>query len=136
VSIDLSSTTVLEALGVAAAQALVADVDPQLVFANADEALAFGVSGVIGRALTIVKGGAEPTVVHLLASTSGTVSDMTSGLVAPAERFTGVDTTGAGDAFAAGVLAADWQRDPLDAVRAGHRSAARLLAARLSTVAP
>jgi sugar/nucleoside kinase (ribokinase family) len=34
------------------------------------------------------------------------------------------DTTGAGDAFAAGFLTADWRADVVSATRAGHRAAA------------
>ena len=41
------------------------------------------------------------------------------------------DTTGAGDAFAAGVLTdPGWRTDPIAACAAGHRSAAELLSSR------
>jgi sugar/nucleoside kinase (ribokinase family) len=44
-----------------------------------------------------------------------------------------VDTTGAGDAFAAGVLShRGWVDDPAGACAAGHRAAASLLRARLA----
>lgn len=122
VSIDLSSTTVLDALGPTAAAALVDTIAPDIVLANADEAEAFGVAGPIGSAVTVVKHGGDPAVVY--------VSGATALTVACPQRFDGTDTTGAGDAFAAGFLTADWRHDPRAATLAGHASATRLLAAR------
>jgi sugar/nucleoside kinase (ribokinase family) len=127
VSLDLSSTTVLHQFGVSAAHDLVDALDPDLVLANDDEAAVFGVTGALRRALTIVKRGGEPAVVHR--------PDANPVEVAAGRRLDGVDTTGAGDAFAAGVLVSDWQTDPIAAVRAGHAAAARLLDARLASVA-
>jgi sugar/nucleoside kinase (ribokinase family) len=128
VSIDLSSTTVLRQIGIDGARALVAAIDPDVVFANADEAAAFGITGTTGRALTIVKHGAAPAVVHRPGH-AGTP-------VACEHRFDGVDTTGAGDAFAAGVLTSTWRTDPIAAVGAGHAAAAQLLDERVTSVAP
>ena len=55
--------------------------------------------------------------------------------VVPPDPVIGADTTGAGDAFAAGFLVGPWRDDPDAATIAGHRSAARLLAGRMATVA-
>lgn len=128
VSIDLSSTTVLDALGHdAVAQLLVASA-PAVVLANAAEADAFGIDATIGRSVTVVKrGSAAATVLR---------PDAAPVDVAPADHFDGVDTTGAGDAFAAGFLTADWRNDPVAAAAAGHDAAARLLRPRMTTVTP
>jgi sugar/nucleoside kinase (ribokinase family) len=95
---------------------------PTVVFANADEARALDVDGVLAGAITIVKHGAGPARVLLA---DGSSTDVPVGA-----RLDG-DTTGAGDAFAAGVLTFDgWQRDPIAACSAGHAAARRLLAGR------
>ena len=122
VSVDLSSVTVIEQLGAAGVRSRLAVLAPTIVFANADEARALGVDASLAGAITIVKHGSDPAQVLLPDGSSHAV---------PAGARYDVDTTGAGDAFAAGVLTfAGWQRDPVAACATGHAAARRLLAAR------
>ncbi len=122
-SIDLSSTTVIDTMGPESVVALLERLRPAVVLANADEARRLGVDAMVAGALTVVKRGADPAVVY---------SDDRRHEV-PAERVDGsVDTTGAGDAFAAGFLVDRFVGDGVtdDVVascRAGHRAAADAL---------
>lgn len=123
VSVDASSVTVLEAFGVPRALALLADLRPQAVFANGDEARLLGIDAPLGAAVTFVKNGPEPAVVYAPGTAPAVVA------ATPVDHVS--DTTGAGDAFAAGVLtSADWPADPTVACAAGHRAAADLLRSR------
>jgi len=123
VSIDASSSAVLREFGRTEARALIEALAPDVVFANADEAAELDVIGAVGGALTVVKHGASPTVVH---PNSGAT------FVVPAIRIAAPsDTTGAGDAFAAGFLVAlDRREDPDAACVAAHRAAVALLTSR------
>ena len=86
-SLDLSSVSAIRALGVEAFRERVAALGPDLVFGNADE-----VALVSPNAPRIVeKRGADGCLVN--------------GVAYPAEPAEVVDTTGAGDALAAGFLA-------------------------------
>lgn len=87
VSVDLSSTAAIEAAGVADFRALLDRIRPQVVFANADEA---ALVGEVETETFVLKRGADGIVI------SGARYD-----ARPAEL---VDTTGAGDALAAGFL--------------------------------
>jgi sugar/nucleoside kinase (ribokinase family) len=87
VSVDLSSTAAIEAAGVEDFRALLDRIHPQIVFANEEEA---ALVGEVETETVVVKRGAGGIVV------SGTEYD-----ARPAEV---VDTTGAGDALAAGFL--------------------------------
>ncbi|MFP5487065.1 MAG: carbohydrate kinase family protein [Acidimicrobiia bacterium] len=121
-SIDVSAVTVVETLGRARFGALLDELDPEIVLANAEEAAALGLASRLRSpgSTTIVKDGPRPALVLLDDGTCRSV---------PPDAVTGVrDTTGAGDAFAAGFLAA-WMdgADPVDACRAGHRAAASVL---------
>ena len=120
VSIDLSSVAVIEAVGASALRTRLELLGPDAVFANSDEADALSIDGPIGSAITFVKAGADPTVVYVPGSEPVRVPAL--------EVAHPSDTTGAGDAFAAGVLThADWHSRPVDACRSGHAAAAALL---------
>jgi sugar/nucleoside kinase (ribokinase family) len=123
VSIDLSSASVLRSAGIGRVRRQLERLRPDVVFANSDEAATIGADGAIAGALTFVKRGAAPAVVHRPGRAPVDVPAI--------EIDRGVDTTGAGDAFAAGVLtAATWQTDPELACAAGHTAAATLLRSR------
>ena len=120
VSIDASSSAVLREYGRAQARELIEALAADVVFANADEAAELDIDGPVGGALTVVKRGPSPSVVHR--STGDAIE------VPPMVITAAPDTTGAGDAFAAGFLATpDWNSDPEAACHAGHRAAAALL---------
>jgi sugar/nucleoside kinase (ribokinase family) len=123
VSIDLSSAAVLTEVGIDEVLRRLERAAPAVVFANADEAAALGIDGPVVGALTVVKRGPSPALVHC---PDGTVFEV------DAIDVPGVsDTTGAGDAFAAGFLTAPgWDGDPRTACESGHRAAADLLRGR------
>jgi sugar/nucleoside kinase (ribokinase family) len=120
VSIDASSTGVLTDVGVAEAKDRFAELRPDVFFANADEAAMLDLVDWPGA--VVVKRGAEPVeVITGGRNRSVPVPALTSG----------IDTTGAGDAFAGGFLAA-WTTgaDVEEATAAGVASATRLLRTR------
>lgn len=123
VSIDASSVALIDGLGAKAVRARLDELGPTVIFANEDEAGALGITGSISGAITVVKRGADAAIAHRPDADPVEV---------PAEPIDHVvDTTGAGDAFAAGFLARDdWRHDPVGACVAGHRAAADLLRAR------
>ena len=92
VSVDLSSTAAVEASGLDAFRATLAGLAPDIVFANEDEA---ALVGEIETETLVVKRGARGCVVRR----GGEQREY------PAQAATVVDSTGAGDAFAAGFLA-------------------------------
>ncbi len=102
VSLDLSSVSAIRALGVEAFRERVAALGPDLVFGNADE-----VALVSPNAPKVVeKRGADGCLVD--------------GVAYPAESAEVVDTTGAGDALAAGFL--------VEGIELGLAAAARCVA--------
>lgn len=123
VSIDVSSTAIMTEVGLHEVLRRLAEAAPAVVFANADEAAALSIEGPLGGALTVVKRGPRPALIHRIDGATVEVD---------ASPVPGVDdTTGAGDAFAAGFLTSPaWESDPIGACRAGHRAAAELLEAR------
>jgi sugar/nucleoside kinase (ribokinase family) len=120
VSVDLSSTAVMFEVGIDEVLRRLAEARPTVVFANADEAAALAVDGPVVGAMTVVKHGPRPAVIH---RADGSVGEVAA-IAVPGVN----DTTGAGDAFAAGFLTSpDWTDDPTAACEAGHRAAAGLL---------
>lgn len=125
VSVDASSTGLLAGLGVELALALIRDLAPDVLFANEAEAELLGLVG--GGALAasvartvVVKHGPLPTDVIEAGTLVARVD------VAPVAGIR--DLTGAGDAFAAGFLAATLEgADATAACLAGHAAAASVL---------
>ena len=91
VSVDVSSTAVVEAVGVERFRALLRGVRHDVLFANEEED---ALVGPTGAATTVVKRGAHGCVVRA----AGAEREY------PAHEAVLVDATGAGDAFAAGFL--------------------------------
>ncbi|MGD9795982.1 MAG: carbohydrate kinase family protein [Acidimicrobiia bacterium] len=120
ISIDASSSSLLASFGVEQAAGLIADAigSPDVLFANAEEDATL--AGRWPADVIIVKHGPDPAMVRRCGE-----ADL---IVAVGNAIEPIDSTGAGDAFAAGVIGArleghDWG----DAVRAGHGLAQRVL---------
>jgi sugar/nucleoside kinase (ribokinase family) len=126
VSIDVSSVSVLEAFGLRDARRLVAQCRPAVVFANVDEAEVMGIREAIAGAVTVVKRGPDPALVY---QPGGRLDE-----VPAIELPRTIDTTAAGDAFAAGFLChragEGWRTDPLEACASGHRAAVAVINSR------
>ncbi len=130
VSIDASSASLIESLGRHHVLDVLSAARPTVVFANSDEARSLGIVGSIGGAITVVKNGADPAVLHR----PGHPTTEIEAIAVPGAS----DTTAAGDAFAAGFLSSGlapsatndtpaWVHDPIASCHAGHRAAADLL---------
>jgi sugar/nucleoside kinase (ribokinase family) len=122
VSVDASSTTVLAAIGSDRFRRLIDEIGAAVLFANEAEAdLLELLERPLENRLVVVKRGPAPTVVL---EPGGLRSEV------PALRVENVvDTTGAGDAFAAAFLLS-WLRgsSPADAAAAGNARAAAVIA--------
>ena len=123
VSVDLSSTAVMHDYGLDRTRELIVRLCPDVILANRDETAAFGTDGLPAGSLLVEKRGPDSAIIHRDA-TAVEVHALAIGAVG--------DTTGAGDAFAAGFLThpGGWQVDPEAAGAAGHRAAAALLTSR------
>lgn len=130
ITLDGSSTAVIAKLGTDGVRAMLAEIAPSTLFCNAAEAEMLDVqAGGIGTGLrpapvTIVKNGPDPTVVI-----NDETGRTTSFPVASVPDV--IDSTGAGDAFAGGYLAARYQRgfDEEGSILAAHDMARRSLSA-------
>ena len=119
VSVDVAAATRITGFGAAAYGELLAELRADLLLCNAAEARALGLAGDLpgwAPGLMVVHAGARPT----------RVVTRDGACEVPVVPVAGLrDTTGCGDAFAAGVLAGWCAGSPvLDAVRAGHTAAA------------
>ncbi|HSH10739.1 MAG TPA: carbohydrate kinase family protein [Ilumatobacter sp.] len=120
VSIDVSSVAVIEQLGASRVTAMLSVLRPDVVLANGDEGRALGIDAPVAGAVTVVKHGADPVEVF---------ADQDRFTVAVPVLDQVSDTTGAGDAFAAGFLTAG-DVTVRSAVEAGCSAAARLMTSR------
>lgn len=116
VSLDLSSVATMRALGARELQGIVDRVAPRVVLANIDEAaVAEEFELELGAAVFVVKRGGDPVrIAH-----GGVLLEV------PVRHVDDVlDSTGAGDAFAAGyIVAALAGADPRESARAGSELA-------------
>lgn len=121
ISLDASSTGAITDAGVEASRRLIAEIGPDVLLCNRHEAELLEVDGPHRlAATTIIKNGAEATVVH-------SAEGARTYAVAQVENV--LDTTGAGDAFAAGYLVSRFEAGVAEegAVSAAHELSARTL---------
>jgi sugar/nucleoside kinase (ribokinase family) len=131
VSLDLSATSVIDRIGAHQVRHLLEQIGPHIVFANAAEAECAGLDLVPHPSVGIhvVKDGACPAHIGVWVPDLVRHEFIVEWTEVPALEVAEVrDTTGAGDRFAAGFLAARLTgADPVAAAEAGHKLAARTL---------
>jgi len=123
ISIDASSVAVITEMGVGEFKGMLEELRPDVVLCNADEGIALGVAetkGLPGVRVTVVKAGSKPAVAYAHAKLIASV---------PARSLNNVvDTTGAGDAFAAGFISARMASLHIEqAISEGHSATAQVL---------
>ena len=121
VSIDASSASLIKTFGVDKFRDLVHQLQPKIFFCNTDEAEVMNLTAhPLNLDIVVIKSGARPTT--LIENKVVTTVE-----VEPVGEI--IDSTGAGDAFAAGFLTKYGENNPdtYICVLAGHQLAARVL---------